>query len=333
MDTETKRRLEASGFGIQTIGFNGSQMPLYAHKATAIAARGEVQMRLHIANPPNLNEGEVATLERKAAAGFFQWKPGEECLKRTFKDVRVTRDPDTEQLSVETSGAYKGCRWCRAELLNGSQGGGAEPTVFGEGSENESSFSPAKATNSPVPLEAVFSRPGPSDRSVRSSDVRRNEMVGGGPTPSHSIPLPQRARDEAAILSLSKGGLSSDEGEGDIASDQSELSSRAQPRDLTRLTSKPSDAAGNSPMPQQPADAGPGSSASVEMKSSTAILSQLALSGAEGKGGLSEGPGQATPACQSCDFTPKNRSRSGKPRSTGQLKQALDMHRRAKHGA
>ncbi len=214
MDTVARRRLETSGFGIQTIGFEGSEIPLYAHKATAIAARGEIQMRLHVANPPNLNEGETATLERKAAAGFFQWKPGQDCLQRTFKDLQVIRDPDTDASRIETSGVYRGCKWCRAELQHGSQGGGVEQGSGTEGSENESSFSSADAS-SPVPLEAVFSRPGPSDGRVDSNGVR----------------------------------------------------------------------------------------------------SELAVT-----------------TCPSCDFVPKTHSRSGKPRSPGQLKQALDMHRRAKHG-
>lgn len=112
-------QLERSGYGMEFRGFNEARIDLYAHKSTNLFERGSVGLRPLVSNPKNLNAGETAFLERKAAMGLFPWKPGTECLSRTFRDVKVIRDAYSNTSRVETTASYKGCKWCREIELRG----------------------------------------------------------------------------------------------------------------------------------------------------------------------------------------------------------------------
>lgn len=306
MDIAARRRLDANGFGLQTIGFDGAELPLYAHKATAIAARGEIQMRLRIANPPNLNAGEIATLERKAAAGFFQWMPGNECMQRSFKDVRVTRDPETDERRVETSGTYRGCKWCRGELSsNGSQGGGAEAGFPADGSENESSFSPPENFGSPVPLEADGAQV-TGDGSVDDPTLPARLLLSSRATPRDlTVPTPKPL---------------------DPTTD------REIPQQPADAASDPSATVGKTKESNPPSHEEKAEGLSFRTRSGTSQTDSHRQVKREMPNQVQHDSSLVNFVCTHCDFAPKPHSRSGKLRSPGQLKQSLDMHTRAKHG-
>lgn len=106
-------QLDRSGYGMEFRGFNEARIDLYAHRDTNLYKRGSVGLRPLVSNPKRLNDGETALLQKKATHGLFPWKPGEECMARSFREVKFIRDPFTNTSRAETTESYKGCKWCR----------------------------------------------------------------------------------------------------------------------------------------------------------------------------------------------------------------------------
>lgn len=123
---DNQNKLSAQGFDIDSGNwFTDQSIVLYAHKELPHRKVGEVALTLTVVNPRQLNEYEAEHLARKALFGFFPWKPGEDCLGRTFQDKRRVSRPGGGFVVEKVGEAYKGCKWCRQSTF-GSQGAVAE---------------------------------------------------------------------------------------------------------------------------------------------------------------------------------------------------------------
>lgn len=109
---DNKRSLEASGYRItEWKGFTDHWIPLYTHKDLVDKKPGDVAFRARVGDPKTLNNGEASYLSRKAAEGFFPWKP-DECLSHRFENVTYVKDP-LGGTKVIRSEPTMGCKWCR----------------------------------------------------------------------------------------------------------------------------------------------------------------------------------------------------------------------------
>lgn len=105
--------LSRQGYSInEWIGFNEHFVPVYAHHPVSDKKVGDVVFKVRIGDPRTLNAGEMTYLARKAAQGYYTWQPGDECLRRTFKNVEFKKRPmgGVERIEHEPT---KGCPWCR----------------------------------------------------------------------------------------------------------------------------------------------------------------------------------------------------------------------------
>ena len=110
---DNANELSRQGYAIsQWIGFDVHEIPLYTHHADGGMALGEVAFNMRVGNPKSLNNMEANFLARKGAKGYFLWKPGSDCLARTFKSFTFKPRPlgGTERIDAEP---VKGCQWCR----------------------------------------------------------------------------------------------------------------------------------------------------------------------------------------------------------------------------
>lgn len=126
VDIQHKDALARQGYAIsQWIGFADHWIPFYAHHPVSDKQVGDIVWRLRVGNPKTLNNAEANTVAKQAANGYFMWKPGEECMSHTFKDIILKKRPGGgEERSVGEP--YKGCRWCRERSTSSST-----PTLAG----------------------------------------------------------------------------------------------------------------------------------------------------------------------------------------------------------
>lgn len=111
--SDNANELSRQGYAItQWIGFDVHEIPLYTHHADGGMALGDVAFKMRVGNPKSLNNMEANFLARKAAKGYFLWKPGPDCIARTFKSFTFKPRPlgGTERIDAEPT---KGCQWCR----------------------------------------------------------------------------------------------------------------------------------------------------------------------------------------------------------------------------
>lgn len=121
--SDNRAGLESQGFTISSWkGFDDTQVALITHKPLQDKQPGDVAIRMRVGDPKNMNNGEATYLQRKASQGFFPWPPGEECLKRTFQNVSITRDAFGRATTSRTD-PVKGCPWCRkaADIASGEE--------------------------------------------------------------------------------------------------------------------------------------------------------------------------------------------------------------------
>jgi len=113
VNTDNQVELSRQGYAInEWYGFDDHWIPIYAHHPVSDKKVGDVVFKVRVGDPRTLNNGEANYIARKAAQGYFAWKPGDECLKRTFKNVEFKRRPlgGVERIEHEST---KGCQWCR----------------------------------------------------------------------------------------------------------------------------------------------------------------------------------------------------------------------------
>lgn len=111
---DNQNRLSGQGYDIDSGNwFTDQKINLYAHRELPHRKVGEVAVTFSVVNPRQLNEYEAEHLARKALFGMFPWKPGEECLSRTFQDKRRVSRPGGGFVIEKAGEAYKGCKWCR----------------------------------------------------------------------------------------------------------------------------------------------------------------------------------------------------------------------------
>jgi len=115
VDAENQVELSRQGYSIhQWIGFDDHMIPLYTHRPVSDKKTGDVVFKVRVGDPRTLNNGEATYLAKKAAQGFFIWKPGEECMKRTFKNIEFKKRPLGGMEKIEHEPTH-GCAWCRSE--------------------------------------------------------------------------------------------------------------------------------------------------------------------------------------------------------------------------
>ena len=110
-----KDELSRQGYSInQWIGFDDHFIPMYAHLDVGDKKAGDIAFKTRIGDPRTLNSGEANYIAHKASQGFFTWKPGADCLARTFRDFTFRKRPGggTERIESEP---YRGCQWCRKQ--------------------------------------------------------------------------------------------------------------------------------------------------------------------------------------------------------------------------
>lgn len=110
---DNAHELSRQGYAIsEWIGFDVHEIPLYTHHAGTGVVLGDVVFKMRVGNPKSLNNMEANFLARKGAKGYFLWKPGPDCMARTFKDFEFKPRPlgGVERIEHE---AHKGCCWCR----------------------------------------------------------------------------------------------------------------------------------------------------------------------------------------------------------------------------
>jgi hypothetical protein len=110
---ENAHALARQGYAIQEwIGFAVHEIPMYTHMDSTNARVGDVVFSARVSNPKSLNNMEANFIARKGAKGYFMWKPGEECMKHTFKDFEFKPRPLGGVEKIEHP-SYRGCKWCR----------------------------------------------------------------------------------------------------------------------------------------------------------------------------------------------------------------------------
>lgn len=108
VSTSNRALLAAQGYGMELRGFSDHFISMYAHKKVGDKRIGDVAFKTRVGNLKSLDDGEATYMARKGAQGFFPWTPGEECMKRRFQSVTVTRGNTIIRQEPEM-----GCKWCR----------------------------------------------------------------------------------------------------------------------------------------------------------------------------------------------------------------------------
>lgn len=122
LSLETKGSLRRTGYRLDTTyGWDTHEIPLYAHKGTNLAARGEEAFKMRVGNLKRMDNAEAQYVARKGAVGLFMW-PLEECFEHEFTNVRLESRPGGGIVETRDSKKVMGCKWCReASPNNGLQ--------------------------------------------------------------------------------------------------------------------------------------------------------------------------------------------------------------------
>lgn len=122
-DTRIQNNIRGAGYGMQFIGLETAQLPLYLHKDSLSDKKlGDVFIKARIGNPATgPNNAELQYLARKATIGLFAWLPGEDCLVKKFENVEYVDDLIGGGTRIVRQEPYMGCQWCRDRASKTSQ--------------------------------------------------------------------------------------------------------------------------------------------------------------------------------------------------------------------
>jgi hypothetical protein len=177
LSAERAGGLRRHGWLIEEIGFDDHWVPMYVHHDQPHdKGLGGVAFNVRVGNPKQVNNAEATQFQRKAVFGYFPWRPGEECMARTFEDVDYVDDKLYGRRAVRSE-PYKGCRWCRARSTNGPTAAAPVPTDSDVPRAVESSAPKDGAPPAVTCPECGFEPPALSKKNKPISAPRRQNML------------------------------------------------------------------------------------------------------------------------------------------------------------